>query len=48
LDTDYKWELSDEAAIELGKRAIFHATHRDAFSGGVNNVYVVSCDVFIY
>ena len=41
LDTNYRYDLTDEEAIELGKRAIFHATHRDAYSGGVNNVYVV-------
>lgn len=41
LDTNIKWDMSDDEAIELGKRAIFHATHRDAFSGGVNNVYMV-------
>jgi 20S proteasome subunit beta 5 len=26
-----------EEAIDLGKRAIVHATHRDAYSGGINN-----------
>ena len=26
-----------QEAIELGKRAIYHATHRDAYSGGVIN-----------
>ena len=41
LDTGYSWDLSDEEAIELGKRAIYHATYRDAYSGGVNNVYHV-------
>lgn len=39
LDTCYSWDMSDEEAIELGKRAIYHATYRDAYSGGVNNVY---------
>jgi hypothetical protein len=29
--------MSVEEAIELGKRAIVHATHRDAYSGGINN-----------
>ena len=28
-------------AVELGQKAIWHATHRDAYSGGVNNVYLV-------
>lgn len=26
-----------EEAIELGRRAVFHATHRDAYSGGFIN-----------
>ena len=29
--------MSVEEALELGKRAIYHATHRDAFSGGSIN-----------
>ncbi|GBG24541.1 Proteasome subunit beta type-5 [Hondaea fermentalgiana] len=41
LDSSYSFDLSDEEAIELGKRAIYHATYRDAYSGGVNNVYLV-------
>jgi len=41
LDTNIKWDMTDDEAIELGKRAIFHATHRDAYSGGINNVYIV-------
>ncbi|CAK8998452.1 Proteasome subunit beta type-5 [Durusdinium trenchii] len=41
LDTNWSFDLSDEEAIELGKRAIYHATYRDAYSGGVNNVYHV-------
>jgi len=39
LDNYYRFDMSDEEAIELGKRAITHAVHRDAYSGGVNNVY---------
>jgi len=37
-------DLTKEEAIELGKRAIVHATHRDAYSGGTNNVYYVGPD----
>ena len=37
----YRYDLTVEEAIELGKRAILHATHRDAYSGGINNVYHV-------
>ena len=39
LDSEYSWDMSVEAARELGKRAIYHATHRDAYSGGVVNLY---------
>ena len=31
-----------EEACELGRRAIYHATFRDAFSGGTISVYHVS------
>lgn len=41
LDTNYRWDMTDEEAIDLGKRAIYHATYRDAYSGGINNVYLV-------
>lgn len=34
--------MPDEEAQELGRRAIFHATHRDAASGGIIRVYHVS------
>ena len=37
LDTGHRDDLSVEEAYELGKRAIYHATHRDAYSGGVVN-----------
>ena len=33
----YREDLTVDEAIELGKRAIVHATHRDAYSGGTNN-----------
>jgi len=39
LDTGYKYDMTKEEAVELGRRAIFHATHRDSFSGGVVNVF---------
>jgi 20S proteasome subunit beta 5 len=35
LDTHYNYNLSLEQAVELGQRAIYHATHRDCASGGV-------------
>ncbi len=37
LDSGYRWDLGVEEARELGQRAIYHATHRDAYSGGVVN-----------
>ncbi|KAL7295321.1 hypothetical protein TKK_0011352 [Trichogramma kaykai] len=39
LDSGYHWNLKDEEAYELGRRAIYHATHRDAYSGGIVRVY---------
>mmetsp|Transcript_72272 Transcript_72272/g.218634 ORF Transcript_72272/g.218634 Transcript_72272/m.218634 type:complete len:281 (+) Transcript_72272:75-917(+) len=41
LDSGYKHELSVEEAVELGRRSIYHATHRDGASGGVVRVYHV-------
>jgi 20S proteasome subunit beta 5 len=43
LDTGYRWDLTDEQAVDLGQRAIYHATHRDSYSGGINNVYLGMC-----
>lgn len=37
LRSYWRYDLTVEEAIELGKRAILHATHRDAYSGGINN-----------
>ena len=37
LDNEYRRDLTVEEAVELGKRAIYHATHRDAYSGGFIN-----------
>ncbi|CAB3385463.1 Hypothetical predicted protein [Cloeon dipterum] len=39
LDSGYRWDLSNEEAYELGRRSIYHATHRDAMSGGIVRVY---------
>ena len=35
LDSGYHPEMTDEEAFDLGRRAIYHATHRDAYSGGI-------------
>jgi len=37
LDSGYNYGMSVEEAYDLGQRAIYHATHRDAYSGGVVN-----------
>jgi 20S proteasome alpha/beta subunit len=37
IDSGYRTDLSVEEAYDLGERAIYHATHRDAYSGGVVN-----------
>lgn len=39
LDAGYRWDLSVEEAYELAQRAIYHATFRDAYSGGHINLY---------
>lgn len=44
LDSGYDWKLELDQAIELGKRSIYHATHRDGASGGVVRVYHVHKD----
>lgn len=44
LDTGYKWDMSVAEAVELGRRSIYHATHRDGASGGVVRVYHVHKD----
>ncbi|KAL4360343.1 hypothetical protein AHAS_Ahas08G0167900 [Arachis hypogaea] len=41
LDNGYRYDLSVEEAVELGRRAIYHATFRDGASGGVVSVYHV-------
>ncbi|KAF9160991.1 Proteasome subunit beta type-5 [Actinomortierella ambigua] len=41
LDTGYDFDMSVDDAIALGKRSIYHACHRDAYSGGSVNVFHV-------
>jgi len=38
LDDGYRQDLTDKEAYDLGQRAIYHATFRDAASGGVIRV----------
>lgn len=44
LDSGFRWDLSVDEAVELGRRAIYHATFRDAVSGGTVSVYHVTKD----
>jgi len=44
LDNEVRPDLSIKEAVELGKRAIYHATHRDAYSGGTINVFCVTAE----
>merc|ERR1711865_325113 len=39
LDSGYKQDMTVAEAGELGRRSIYHATHRDAYSGGTVSVY---------
>jgi len=47
LDAEYSYELDDAAALELGRRSILAATHRDAYSGGYINLYHVKEDGWV-
>lgn len=42
LSNDYRYDMKKSEALELGKRAIYHAAHRDAFSGGLVNLYFMN------
>lgn len=44
LDKGYRFDMTDDEAFDLGRRAIYHATHRDAYSGGIVRVYAIQKD----
>eukprot|EP00922_Rhytidocystis_sp_ex-Travisia-forbesii_P056066 GHVS01082994.1.p1 GENE.GHVS01082994.1~~GHVS01082994.1.p1 ORF type:complete len:278 (+),score=48.37 GHVS01082994.1:224-1057(+) len=44
LDSHMRWDMPLEEAVELGRRAIYHATHRDGGSGGLIRVYHIHKD----
>lgn len=48
LDSNYRWDLTVEEALYLGKRSILAAAHRDAYSGGSINLYHVKEDGWTY
>lgn len=41
IDSGYRYDMTNEEAIELARRAIYHATHRDSYSGGIVSIYHV-------
>lgn len=41
MDSGLRHDLTVEEACELGRRAIYQATYRDAYSGGQVNLYHV-------
>ena len=44
LDTGYRHDLTFDQACDLAQRAIFAATHRDAYSGGTVRIYHIDVD----
>ncbi|TQB70120.1 Proteasome subunit beta type-5 [Monascus purpureus] len=48
LDAEYRYDLSLEDALQLGRRSILAATHRDAFSGGHINLYHVKEEGWVH
>ncbi|XP_023037653.1 proteasome subunit beta type-5 [Drosophila willistoni] len=42
LDTGYKWDITDQEAYDLARRAIYHATSKDAYSGGIVRLYHIT------
>ena len=44
LDSKWKYDMTTEEAVALGREAIHHATHRDCGSGGVCRVYSLTKD----
>ena len=44
LDTERRYNMTEEEAVTLGIKAIRHATLRDAMSGGYIGVYLITKD----
>lgn len=44
LNSEYRFEMQKEEALLLARNAIFHAGHRDAYSGGYVNLYFMDKD----
>ncbi|XP_072115021.1 proteasome subunit beta type-8 [Mobula birostris] len=47
IDSGYRYDLTVEEACNLARRAIYHATHRDSYSGGFVNMYHMREDGWI-
>ncbi|XP_078075435.1 proteasome subunit beta type-8-like [Mustelus asterias] len=47
VDSGYRYDLGVEDACDLARRAIYHATHRDAYTGGFVNMYHMREDGWI-
>ncbi|XP_043939246.1 proteasome subunit beta type-8-like [Protopterus annectens] len=47
MDSGWRQDLSVPEAYDLAQRAIYHATHRDAYSGGTVNMYHMKKDGWI-
>ena len=47
LDSTWRYDMTEEEAVELGRRAIYHATHRDAYTGGIVNGSYFCCFLVI-
>ncbi|KAJ2251754.1 Proteasome subunit beta type-5, partial [Coemansia sp. RSA 454] len=41
------YDMGLEEAKDLARRAIYHATHRDAYSGGIVRMYWVNKDGWV-
>ena len=44
LDSERKYGMTEDEAIQLGIKAVRHATFRDAYSGGFINVFLITKD----
>ncbi|WFD00349.1 proteasome endopeptidase complex [Malassezia yamatoensis] len=47
LDQGYHWDLEYEEALDLGRRSIYAATHRDAYSGNVSGNLLTKDNQFV-
>lgn len=47
LSSSYRFDMNKEEALSLARDAIFHAAHRDAYSGGFINLYYMNEDGWV-